>query len=257
VGGAADVTKKMPEKTAEKMSEKMSEKIIVPLDVSAEREAIALIEGLPEVTFWKVGLELFISSGPSILAALKARNKRIFLDLKLHDIPNTMAGASRVVGRYGVDLLTVHAIAGSAALSAAQTAVVEGAKAAGCDAPRIVAVTLLTSIKRAALLSELQVPVESGHYAQKLALLAQQSGLAGAVCSPQEAAMLRIACGDDFLLVCPGVRPAWAQKGDQQRTMTPIEAVQAGVDYLVIGRPITQADDPAAAFARICEEMAM
>ncbi|MEM6868054.1 MAG: orotidine-5'-phosphate decarboxylase, partial [Cyanobacteria bacterium P01_C01_bin.121] len=122
------------------------ERIIVPLDVPGEKEAIALIDALPQVTFWKVGLELFVSSGPTILTELKKRGKRIFLDLKLHDIPNTMAGACRAAGRYGVDLLTVHAAAGSIALSAAQTAADEGAQTAGCEPLRVIGVTLLTSI---------------------------------------------------------------------------------------------------------------
>ena len=235
--------------------ESVAERIIVPLDVPGEREAIALIESLPRVTFWKVGLELFVSSGPSILKALKSRNKRIFLDLKIHDIPNTMAGACRAAGRYGVDLLTVHASAGSVALQAAQAAAVEGASSAGCAPPRVIAVTLLTSINERSLTDELNIQMDVNAYAQKMALLAQNSGLAGAVCSPQEAAALKTACDDDFWLVCPGVRPTWAQKGDQQRAVTPHEAMQAGANYLVIGRPITQAEDPAAAFERICEEI--
>lgn len=236
------------------------DKIIVPLDVPGEAEAIALIDSLPQITFWKVGLELFVSSGPTVLKALKSRGKRIFLDLKLHDIPNTMAGASRAAGRYGVDLLTVHASAGSVALKAAQQAAEAGAAEAGCAAPRVIAVTLLTSISGEALGSELQVPVSTGEYAQKMAGLAKASGLGGAVCSPHEAAMLRSHLkshgGNDFALVCPGVRPSWAQKGDQQRVMTPGDAVRAGADYLVIGRPITQAEDKASAIARICEEIA-
>ncbi len=234
----------------------VADRIIVPLDVPGEQAAIALIDAIPQVTLWNVGLELVVSSGPTILTALKARDKRIFLDLKLHDIPNTMAGASRAAGRYGVDLLTVHAAAGKAALVAAQSAAVEGAQAAGCVAPRVIAVTLLTSIEARSLSSELQVPATVDDYTQQMALLAQQSGLGGAVCSPQEATQLRAVCGDDFWLVCPGVRPTWAQKGDQQRAMTPAQALQAGARYLVIGRPITQAENPAAAFAQICEEMA-
>ena len=231
------------------------EQIIVPLDVPGEREAIALLDALPQVTFWKVGLELFVSSGPNLLKELKSRNKRIFLDLKFHDIPNTMAGACRAAGRYGVDLLTVHAAAGQAALMAAQTAATEGAQANGCEPPRVIAVTLLTSIDARSLSTELKIPAALTDYIQQMALLAQESGLRGAVCSPQEASLLRRTCGDDFWLVCPGVRPTWAQKGDQQRAMTPAAAVQAGAHYLVIGRPITQAADPAAAFAQICEEM--
>lgn len=232
------------------------ERIIVPLDVPGEKEAIALIDALPQVTFWKVGLELFVSSGPAILTALKEREKRIFLDLKFHDIPNTMAGACRAAGQYGVDLLTVHATAGSAALRAAQAAAEEGAKIAGCRAPRVIAVTLLTSIHTEALSSELKVLMPVTDYAQHMAVLAKDSGLKGAVCSPQEATLLKAACGSDFWLICPGVRPSWAQKGDQQRAMTPKAAIAQGADYLVIGRPITQAESPAAAIDRICQEIA-
>ncbi|MEL6488406.1 MAG: orotidine-5'-phosphate decarboxylase [Cyanobacteria bacterium J06621_3] len=231
------------------------ERIIVPLDLPDEKQAIALIDTLPDVTFWKVGLQLFVSSGPTILQALKERDKQIFLDLKFHDIPNTMAGACRAAGRYGVDLLTVHAAAGTAGLQAAQQAATEGAQAAGCMPPKVIAVTLLTSISQQTLAGELKVTGEVSAFVKEMALLAQRSGLGGAVCSPQEAKLLKAACGDGFCLVCPGVRPRWAQKGDQQRAMTPAEAVQAGADYLVIGRPITQAEEPAGAIARICQEI--
>ena len=233
-----------------------AERIIVPLDVPSGEAAIALMDVLPQVTFWKVGLELFVSAGPSVLTALKDRGKRIFLDLKFHDIPHTMAGACRAAGRYGVDLLTVHAPAGKAALMAAQAAVVEGAIAAQVAPPQIIAVTLLTSIQSRALAFELKVPLELPDYALQMALLAQDAGLAGVVCSPQEAETLRATCGPDWLLVCPGVRPAWAAKGDQSRVLTPRQAMAAGASYLVIGRPITQADNPAIAFQRICDELA-
>ncbi|MGC1309885.1 MAG: orotidine-5'-phosphate decarboxylase [Phormidesmis sp.] len=236
--------------------ESVAERIIVPLDVPGEEAAIALIDTLPQVTFWKVGLELFVSSGPSILSALKSRNKRIFLDLKFHDIPNTMAGVCRAAGRYGVELLTVHAAAGETALKAAQIAAGEGAKEADCAPPKVIAVTLLTSISQQALAAELKVSAAVADYAEQMAVLAKGSGLGGAVCAPQEAERLRKVCGDEFCLVCPGVRPDWASKGDQQRAMTPAQAIRAGASYLVIGRPITQAGDPAAAFERICEEMA-
>ncbi|MEM1252380.1 MAG: orotidine-5'-phosphate decarboxylase [Cyanobacteria bacterium P01_H01_bin.21] len=230
-------------------------RIIVPLDVPSVEDAIALLDTLPDVTFWKVGLELFVSAGPAILEQLKQRQKRIFLDLKFHDIPNTMAGACRAAGRCGVDLVTVHATAGKVALQAAQAAALEGAAAAGCPPPNLIAVTLLTSINPRALAFELKVSLELTDYALQMALLAQDSGLSGIVCSPQEAADLRRVCGDDFLLVCPGVRPAGTAKGDQQRAMTPGQAVAAGASYLVIGRPITQATDPATAFQQICNEI--
>ncbi|WP_017717300.1 orotidine-5'-phosphate decarboxylase [Kamptonema formosum] len=232
----------------------VTERIIVPLDVSTEAEALALLEALPQVSWWKVGLELFVSTGPGILALLKNRHKRIFLDLKFHDIPNTVAGASRSAAGYGADLLTVHAAAGRAALSAAQAAVREGAGA--LQPPKVIAITLLTSLSSRDLAFDLKVPLELPEYALQMAILAQEAGLAGAVCSPQEVSQLRRVCGDDFLLVCPGVRPVWAAAGDQRRTMTPADALKAGADYLVIGRPITAAPDPAAAFDRICQEIA-
>ena len=233
-----------------------AEKIIVPLDVSSEAQAIEWIDRLPQVTFWKVGLELFVSGGPSILTALKSRQKRIFLDLKLHDIPNTMAGACRAAAAYGVDLLTLHATAGKTALKASQAAAEQGAIAADLPTPNLIAITVLTSLSAQSLAFELKIPLELSDYALQMALLAKESGLAGAVCSPQEVMQLRQICGDAFLLVCPGVRPVWAEAGDQRRSLTPAAALKAGADYLVIGRPITTAPDPAEAFDRICAEMA-
>jgi orotidine-5'-phosphate decarboxylase len=231
------------------------QQIIVPLDVPDASTALSLLDRLPQVTFWKVGLELFVAAGATILPELRARNKRIFLDLKLHDIPNTMAGACRSAMTFGVDLLTLHATAGRDALSAAQQATTAAAVSSGFAPPRLIAITLLTSISSRALAMELNVPLELPEYVLRMALLAKDSGLAGVVCSPQEARQLRQTCGDGFLLVCPGVRPAWAEMGDQRRTLTPIAALNAGADYLVIGRPITAADDPAAAFDRVCSEL--
>jgi orotidine-5'-phosphate decarboxylase len=231
------------------------DRIIVPLDVSTEAAAIALLDQLPQVSFWKVGLELFVSTGPTLLQELKTRQKKIFLDLKFHDIPNTMAGACQAAGCYGVDLLTVHATAGKEALQAAQQAATEGAIAAGNSPPNLLAITILTSLTARTLAFDLKIPLELPEYALHMALLAQKAGLAGAVCSPQEVEQLRQICGPDFLLVCPGIRPAWAASGDQRRTTTPRDAIQAGASYLVIGRPITAAEDPAAAFDRICEEI--
>ena len=232
-----------------------SQRIIVPLDVPSLEIAVTLIDRLPQVEFWKVGLELFISAGPDILTALKARQKRIFLDLKLHDIPNTMARASRIAAQYGVDLLTVHAAAGKAALSSAQTAVLEAAQSLGVKPPQIVAVTVLTSIDGRSLAFDLKVPLELSDYVLQLGLLAKDCGLPGIVCSPHEASLMRRVLGADAILVCPGVRPKGSRSGDQRRIMTPREALQAGATYLVIGRPITEATDPPAAFERICEEL--
>lgn len=234
----------------------VEDRIIVPLDVPTEADAIALVEQLPQVTFWKVGLELFVSAGPEILRTLKNRQKRIFLDLKFHDIPNTVIGACRAAATYGVDLITIHAVAGRSALTGAVTAVGESAVSAGCQPPKLIAITLLTSLTSRDLAFDLKIPIELPEYALQMALLAQESGLNGAVCSPQEVSQLRQVCGDDFLLVCPGVRPNWSETADQKRTMTPVDAIKAGADYLVIGRPITTASDPVAAWEKIGDELA-
>jgi orotidine-5'-phosphate decarboxylase len=231
-----------------------SDRIIVPLDVPTIEAALAWVDRLPQVSFWKVGLELFVSSGPQILAALKQRQKRIFLDLKLHDIPNTVAGACAAAARYGVDLLTLHGANGKACLTQAQAAVISAAAEAGVQPPRLIAVTLLTSIDARTLAFDLKVPLELADYVLQMALLAKDSGLAGLVCSPQEVEAVRRNCGDDFVVVCPGVRPSWAELGDQRRVLTPAAALQAGADYLVIGRPITAAENPEIAFERICAE---
>lgn len=234
----------------------VEDRVIVPLDVPTVSKAIALVEQLPQVSFWKVGLELFVSSGPEIIKILKERQKRVFLDLKFHDIPNTVAGACRSAATYGVDLITIHATAGRSALSNAVAAAIDSAKDAECQPPKLIAITLLTSLSSRDLAFDLKIPIELPEYALQMALLAQEASLQGAVCSPQEVSQLRQVCGKDFLLVCPGVRPSWAQAGDQRRTMTPAEAIKAGADFLVIGRPITAAAEPVAAWQKICEELA-
>jgi orotidine-5'-phosphate decarboxylase len=235
-------------------AESLRQRIIVPLDVPNLNAAIELIDRLPDVTFWKVGLELFVSTGAQIIQVLKEREKRVFLDLKFHDIPNTVAGACRSAAGYGVDLLTVHATVGKPALTAAMVAVAEGAAGAGVKPPQVIAITLLTSLNSRELAFDLHIPLELPEYALKMALLAQDSGLNGVVCSPHEVADLRRSCRSGFIFVCPGVRPKWATKGDQQRTLTPSQAITAGADYLVIGRPITAAPDPRSAWQRIISE---
>ncbi len=225
-------------------------KIIVPLDVSTLEDAIALVKKLPQVSFWKVGLELFVSTGADILRYLKDQGKNIFLDLKFHDIPNTVAGACRAASKYQVDLLTLHVTGGRKALEAAAASVKEAAQP-----PKLLAVTLLTSIDSRSLAFDLKIPLELPEYALQMAILAQESGIDGAVCSPQEVSQLRNVCGQDFLLVCPGIRPSWSVTGDQKRVTTPSQAIKAGANYLVIGRPITSADDPKLAWQKICQEI--
>lgn len=198
----------------------------------------------------KLGLEYFVANGPEGVRAVRAGQK-LFLDLKLHDIPNTVAGATRAACQVKPDFLTLHASGGSAMMRAAVAA---AADAGGTDAPRLLAITVLTSLDESDLVSCGQIgPVQD--QARRLADLAQRAGVAGIVCSPQEVATLRRQCGPDFVLVTPGIRPAWAASGDQKRIMTPAEAIAAGADHLVIGRPITQATDPAAALTRICAEI--
>ncbi|PZV18255.1 MAG: orotidine-5'-phosphate decarboxylase [Pseudanabaena sp.] len=223
-------------------------KIIVALDFPSTTEALNLCDHLPQVCFWKVGLELFIADGNTILRELKDRNKKIFLDLKLHDIPNTVAAACRVATKYGADFLTIHASGGKAMMQAAQ-AEVQG------STTQLLAVSLLTSISSVELQSDLLVPLEIPDYVAKLVLLAKDSGLTGAVCSPHEVAQLRSLLGDEFCFVTPGVRPAGSSFGDQSRVMTPKAAIAAGANYLVIGRPITAAPNPVAAWDNICQEL--
>lgn len=233
------------------MSSKINQqRIIVPLDVPNLEDAIDLVNKLPQVTFWKVGLELFVSTGSDILQFLQDKEKRIFLDLKFHDIPNTVAGACRSASKYGVDLLTLHATMGRKAMLGAVEAISKAEKP-----PKLLAITVLTSLNSRDLAFDLKIPLELPEYALQMALLAQESGIDGAVCSPHEVNKLREVCGNDFLLVCPGVRPSWAATGDQKRVMTPAQAIQAGADYLVIGRPIIQAENPVSAWSKICAEI--
>jgi orotidine-5'-phosphate decarboxylase len=182
---------------------------------------------------------------------VRKRGGRVFLDLKYHDIPATVAGAVAAAARLGVGLLTVHASGGAAMLRAAAAA----AREAGDARPRIVAVTVLTSLDRAALHRELGVPIAVEGHAANLALLARDAGCDGVVASPREAARLRALLGPGALIVTPGIRPAGGAAHDQARTATPATAVRAGADYLVVGRPVTEAADPAAAAAAMLAEI--
>jgi orotidine-5'-phosphate decarboxylase len=232
-----------------------SDRIIVALDGMAPEQAMALTRSVPELRWVKVGLELFVAGGPAVVQQLRDQGKRVFLDLKFHDIPATMAGACRSAARLGAELITVHASAGSAALGAAQAAALESAAAAGLPAPTLLAVTVLTSWEQARFASELAIGEPLAAYVPRLAQLAAAVGIGGCVCSPLEVAALRAAHPEPFALVTPGIRPAGAALGDQQRVLTPAQAVAAGASQLVIGRPITAVPDPAAAFAACCLEL--
>ncbi len=220
-------------------------RLIVALDTASWEQALEWVDRLPQVLWWKVGLELFTAVGPQIFQALKERGKRIFLDLKLHDIPHTVGRAAQVAVGYGVDLLTVHAAGGSAMLRAA----VAATQGSSC---RLLAVTLLTSLGPEQVRQELGVERDPGDYVLQLARLALDQGVSGLVCSPQEVGRLRQALGPEVLLVTPGIRFGDPEaEDDQRRVCTPEAALRAGADYLVVGRPITAAADPVAALYRL------
>ena len=232
-----------------------ADRIIVALDGMAPEQALAFARAVPDLRWVKVGLELFVAGGPDVVRQLRDQGQRVFLDLKFHDIPATMAGACRSAARLGVELITVHACAGREALVAAQGAAQESAAAAGLPAPTLLAVTVLTSWDPARFASELAIAEPVPAYVPRLAQLAASAGIGGCVCSPLEVEALRAAHPDPFALVTPGIRPAGAAHGDQQRVLTPAQAIAAGSSQLVIGRPITAAPDPAAAFAACCAEL--
>jgi len=205
----------------------------------------------PEVEWLKVGLEAFVAHGPALVHDVSALGARVFLDLKLHDIPTTVARAAANAAAAGADLLTVHAAGGRAMLEAAAAAV-SGARPE--RPPGLIAVTVMTSLDAGAL-EELGLPPVPRELAARWAVLARECGLDGAVASAHEAAALRAACGAGFRIVTPGIRPASAAVDDQRRVVTPAEAVAAGADLLVVGRPITRAADPAAAARQVAAEM--
>jgi orotidine-5'-phosphate decarboxylase len=221
--------------------------VICAIDTASLDEGILLAELLRgEVGSVKLGNEFFTANGPEGVRRIAAIGHRIFLDLKYHDIPNTVGAAVRAAAGWGCRMLTVHASGGEAMLKAA-------AEAAGTQV-EVLAVTVLTSLSETDLAAVGQSgPIE--RQAARLAGLARRSGIGGVVCSPREIAPLRAALGTDFRLVVPGVRPAWAAHDDQKRVMTPREAVAAGADALVIGRPITRSDDPVAVVRRIVAEL--
>ena len=230
----------------------MKSDLIVALDVPTSAKALEVIQRLPEaVSFYKIGLELFCAEGPQILETVRSQDKRIFLDLKLHDIPRTVERAVQSAAAHGVDLLTVHASGGRAMLKATADA----AHSLSGTQPKIIAVTALTSLDENDL-REMGVSRTTGEQVSAMAELALSAGVDGLVCSPKEVGSLREKFGPSPILVTPGIRPAGGDVGDQKRVATPAAAVKDGASYLVVGRPILQADDPAAAAKQILEEMA-
>lgn len=231
----------------------MKERIIVALDLPDAEQALEVARALKGQVEWvKVGITLFDSEGPAIVRELRSLGFKVFVDLKLHDIPHQVDGACRVLTRVGADMLTVHASGGRTMLEAAVKATAEAAEKFHAPKPRVVAVTVLTSIDDAAL-AEIGCGTAASEQVERLALLAWDAGCDGVVCSPVEAATMRELLGPDALVVTPGVRPAGESSGDQARVATPAEALEAGASHLVIGRPITGASDPAAAVRGIAE----
>ncbi len=225
------------------------DRLIVALDYPSASAALALVDRLEGRCRWfKVGLELYYAAGDAIVEALRHRGFNIFLDLKLHDIPNTVAGAVRSLSSLDVSLLTVHAAGGTAMLQAAAEA------AAGPSAPKLLAVTVLTSMD-ANQLTAIGVPATPAAQVLRLARLAQACGIHGLVCSAAELPNLHADLPAEFLLVVPGIRPQGAALGDQSRVATPSAALASGASMLVVGRPITQAPDPAVAFDTILAEL--
>lgn len=224
----------------------MTPELIVALDVDTLDKALRLRDELSDVAdFFKVGKELFTAAGPRVVEELSG--ERVFLDLKFHDIPNTVAGAVSSASRLGVSLVDVHGLGGRAMLEAAVGAL-------PAMKTRLLAITILTSHDEMTL-GQIGVNGSVHDSVRRLALLARDSGVDGVVASPHEVAVIREACGADFLIVTPGIRPAGAATGDQARAATPATALAAGADYLVVGRPITEAEDPRAAADAIVREM--
>ncbi|MCX6958761.1 MAG: orotidine-5'-phosphate decarboxylase [Verrucomicrobia bacterium] len=233
-----------------KLPSRPQDKIIIALDVPDTNGAMRLLDALGTPALCKIGLELFTAEGPSVVKAVMDRGSSVFLDLKFHDIPNTVAHAVRSAADLGVSMTTLHASGGPVMLEAA----VKAADASGNSELLLLAVTVLTSMD-AAQLSSTGIDVQPKEQVLRLAGLASAAGIGGIVCSPLEIEAIRGSFGDDLRIVTPGVRPSWAAVGDQKRVMTPAEAVSAGADWLVIGRPITAAGNPKEAYAKVLAEL--
>ena len=232
----------------------MNKDVIIACDFPDADTTLKFLEQFGDLRpFVKIGMELYYGAGPDIVRRLRERGHRIFLDLKLHDIPHQIRGAAESASRAGADILSIHGLGGDAMVAAAR----EGVEAAAVDRDertRLVSITVLTSMDQESL-AKIGIDAPVADEVSRLATLACGAGSDGIVCSPQEAAAMRELLGSDALIVTPGVRPAGSEVGDQRRIATPAAAVSAGATQLVVGRPITQADDPVAAFDAIVEEL--
>jgi orotidine-5'-phosphate decarboxylase len=232
------------------------DRIFVALDLDNMDDALRLVDRLGGIfRSYKVGMQLYNRVGPELVSRLHEEGCRVFADLKFHDIPNTVAGAADSMTRLGVFMLNVHVAGGIEMMRRAKEAAVKRAEALGIPAPLVVGVTQLTSTTQEMLNQEIGIPGTMEETVTRYAKLAKEAGLDGVVASGHEIQAIREACGEDFLTVIPGIRPAWSEKNDQARVMTPQAAFAAGAHYLVIGRAITAASDPRAAALRILEEL--
>lgn len=235
-------------------SQDMTKKVIIALDVENKEQALALVRELKDARIFKVGLELFTAEGPPLVKALGQLGKSVFLDLKLHDIPNTVAEAVRIGVRLGAAMMTIHTSGGEEMMRKAAEAASAESEKTKTARPLLLGVTILTSLRSDDLQAIGMAPDIPGQVL-RLAGLAKKSGMDGIVCSAQEIEIARRELGAGFVIVTPGIRPAWAAVHDQKRIMTPSQAIQKGSDYLVVGRPVTQATSPQEAFLRIIEEI--
>lgn len=239
----------------------MGRDVIIACDFSSKRETLDFLEKFGELRpFVKIGMELYYSEGPEMVKELKARGHKVFVDLKVHDIPNTAASAMRVLGGLGADIVNVHAVGTKRMMEAAKAGLEEGYESfcekegKKADKPLLIAVTQLTSTDEEAMQHDLLIEKPLVDVVKHYAKMTREAGLDGVVCSAQEAEGIHSVCGDDFVTVTPGIRFADSQKGDQKRVMTPAEANKIGSDYIVVGRPITQAEDVVSAYERCCKE---
>lgn len=229
----------------------MSKDVIIACDFSSKQEVMEFLDLFPDKKpYLKIGMELYYAEGPAIVKEIKERGHQIFLDLKLHDIPNTVKKAMRVLSRLDVDMCNLHAAGASAMMEAA----IEGLTREDGTRPLLIAVTQLTSTSQQAMEEELLIPKPIDQVVMHYAKNAMTSGLDGVVCSPLEAGKVKEVCGSNFLTVTPGVRFADGDVGDQVRVTTPAKARELGSDYIVVGRPVTAAADPRAAYLRCCQE---
>lgn len=233
----------------------MNEKLIVALDYATAQDAMTLVNQLGDaVSYYKVGLELFLNSRGSVVDQLKLQGKKVFLDLKFHDIPNTVAQATAWAASLGVDMFTLHASGGEEMMRVSVEKVQEVCAKQNLKVPKMVGVTILTSFDEAGI-AKVGYKNCIADTALNLAKLCQAANMSGVVCSPHEAKLIKDTCGADFITVCPGIRPTWAAAGDQKRITTPADAIKIGVDHMVVGRPITKAENPQEAAFKIIEEI--